>query len=146
MSKQRLANDVSVFLSQTQNPPPSLLVHIAGWVHHWNRRPYTSPLGAFGDKGRPNPCRPTMDSREQGISKVGDHINANPNTTRSEHHHVRWELEQVMTRVRPEDLSATEIAALLAILRPAHARVVGGPASRPGLRILSSDYPAPKLA
>lgn len=99
-----------------------------------------------GDKGRPNPCRPTMDIREQGISKVGDHINANPNTTRSEHHHVRWELEQVMTRVRPEDLSATEIAALLEILRPAHARVVGGPASRPGLRILRSEYPAPKLA
>jgi len=106
----------------------------------------TRVSSCFGDKGRPNPCRPAARLSEQGISKVGDHINANPNTTRSEHHHVRWELEQVMTRVRPEDLSATEIAALLAILRPAHARVVGGPASRPGLRILRSEHPAPKLA
>ena len=123
-----------------------LLVHIAGWVHDWNRRPYTSPLGTSATRAGPIPAVLTMDLREQGISKVGDHINAHPNTTRSEHHHVRWELEQVMTRVRPEDLSATEIAALLAILRPAHARVVGGPASRPGLRILRSKYPAPKLA
>ena len=100
----------------------------------------------FGDRAGPIPAAPQTDLSEQGISKVGDHINANPNTAQSEHPHVRWELEQVMTRVRPEDLSATEIAALLAILRPAHARVVGGPASRPGLRILRSEHPAPKLA
>lgn len=49
--------------------------------------------------------------------------------------HLRWELEQVMSRVRPEDLSTAEITALLAILAPAHSRVIGGPASRPGLRI-----------
>jgi hypothetical protein len=39
--------------------------------------------------------------------------------------HLRWELEQVMTRVRPEDLSGVEIAALLVIPRPAHSRVIG---------------------
>ena len=53
--------------------------------------------------------------------------------------HLRWELEQVMTRVCPQDLSTAEIAALLAILRPAHSRVIGGPASRPGLRVLGVD-------
>jgi hypothetical protein len=62
--------------------------------------------------------------------------------------HLRWELEQVMSRVRPEDLSAAEIAALLAILMPAHSRVIGGPTGRPGLRVLgvSGKRPAPKLA
>jgi hypothetical protein len=39
--------------------------------------------------------------------------------------HLRWELEQVMSRVRPQDLSTTEITALLATLTPAHARVIG---------------------
>jgi hypothetical protein len=50
--------------------------------------------------------------------------------------HLRWELEQVMSRVRPADLSGVEIAALLAVLAPAHCRVIGGPTSRPGLPVL----------
>lgn len=50
--------------------------------------------------------------------------------------HLRWDLEQVMSRVRPEDLSDTEIAALLDTLRLAHCRVMGRPAPRPGLRVL----------
>jgi hypothetical protein len=70
-------------------------------------------------------------------SKVGDHI-VGPhehvlNRRNTETPHLRWELEQVMLRVRPQDLSAAEIAGLLAILRPAHSRVIGGPAGRPGL-------------
>jgi hypothetical protein len=62
--------------------------------------------------------------------------------------HLRWELEQVMLRVRPEDLSATEVAALLVILRPAHSRVIGGPADRPGLAVVGvrGEHSAPKLA
>ncbi len=47
--------------------------------------------------------------------------------------HLRWELEQVMSRVRPADLSGAEIAALLVVLAPAHCRVIGGPTSRPRL-------------
>lgn len=39
--------------------------------------------------------------------------------------HLRWELQQMLSRVRPEDLSTTEIAALLVILMPADSRVVG---------------------
>lgn len=62
--------------------------------------------------------------------------------------HLRWELEQVMSRVRPEDLSAAEVAALLAILMPAHSRVIGGPPGRPRLRVIGSrgEHPAPQLA
>jgi hypothetical protein len=62
--------------------------------------------------------------------------------------HLRWELEQVMSRVGPDDLSAAEIAALLDVLRPAHCRVIGGPASRPSLRLLGvrGEYSAPEFA
>jgi hypothetical protein len=62
--------------------------------------------------------------------------------------HLRWELGQMMSRVRPDDLSAAEIAALIAILTPAHCRVIGGPAGRPGLRLLGvrGEDPAPELA
>jgi hypothetical protein len=62
--------------------------------------------------------------------------------------HLRWELHQMMSRVRPEDLSAVEIAALLAILTSAHSRVIGGPASRPRLRVVGvrGEHPAPNLA
>lgn len=62
--------------------------------------------------------------------------------------HLRWELEQVMTRVKPNDLSADEIAGLLGILRPAHSRVIGGPTGRPGLHLAAScsDQATPQLA
>lgn len=46
-------------------------------------------------------------------------------------HHLRWELQQMMSRVRPDDLSVAEIVALLDILKPANSRVIGGPACRP---------------
>jgi hypothetical protein len=62
--------------------------------------------------------------------------------------HLRWELAQVMSRVRPEDLSVAEIAALLVILTPADARVIGGPAGRPTVRVLGvrGKHPASNLA
>jgi hypothetical protein len=46
------------------------------------------------------------------------------------------------------DLSAAEITALLAILRLPHCRVIGGPAGRPGLRVVGvrGEHPAPNLA
>lgn len=40
--------------------------------------------------------------------------------------HLRWDLQQVLSRVRPVDLSATEIAGLLINLIPAHCRAIGG--------------------
>jgi hypothetical protein len=74
-----------------------------------------------------------------------DHV---PTGRDSSSSHLRWELQQLMSRVRPDDLSADEIVGLLAILRPAHSRVIGGPAGRPRLRILGlgGEHPTPKLA
>jgi hypothetical protein len=62
--------------------------------------------------------------------------------------HLRWELAQVMSRVRPADLSVAEIAALLVILTPADSRVIGGPAGRPNVRVLGvgGKHPASNLA
>jgi hypothetical protein len=76
------------------------------------------------------------------ISAAGDYVKAGQTRLLP---HLRWELEQVMSRVRPDDLSAAEIAALLAILGPAHSRVIGGPAGRPGFCVtgVSGENPAP---
>jgi hypothetical protein len=67
------------------------------------------------------------------ISEVGDCITVGFNDVATGRIllslHLRLELQQMMSRVRPEDLSAAEIAALLDILTPADSRVVGGPAS-----------------
>jgi hypothetical protein len=68
------------------------------------------------------------------FSEVGDHVvGARDHVMTGKNcvlPHLRWELEQVMLGVRPQDLSAVEVAGLLAILRPAHSRVIGGPAGR----------------
>jgi hypothetical protein len=85
------------------------------------------------------------------FSAVGDRITAGLDFATTGRNGVspllRWELQQVMSRVRPEDLSAVEIAALLAVLAPAHSRVIGGPAGRPGLRVhgVRGEHPAPHL-
>jgi len=61
--------------------------------------------------------------------------------------HLRWELREVMSRVRPEDLSATEITAILGVLTPAHTRVIGGPASRPPVFVeVRDEHPTPNFA
>jgi hypothetical protein len=71
------------------------------------------------------------------FSEAGDHIVGARDHVMTDRNgvlpHLRWELEQVMLRVRPQDLSAAEVAGLLAILRPAHSRVIGGPAGRLGV-------------
>lgn len=62
--------------------------------------------------------------------------------------HLRWELEEVMSRVRPDDLSIVEVAGLLAILVPAHSRVIGRPAGRPTLPVIRGrrEHAPPDLA
>lgn len=62
--------------------------------------------------------------------------------------HLRRELEQVLSRVRPQDLSVVEVVGLLGILDSAHSRIVGGPTGRPGLGVLwvRGEDPAPQLA
>ena len=49
---------------------------------------------------------------------------------------VRDQLQQVMSRVQPDDLSTTEVTALLNILKPADCRLVGGPAGGPALHLV----------
>jgi hypothetical protein len=66
-------------------------------------------------------------------SKSSNHVSAEVVRLHGGLPQLQWELEQVMTRVKPSDLSAAEVAALLDILRPAHCRVIGGPVDRPGL-------------
>ena len=77
------------------------------------------------------------------LSEVGERISAARGYTKTGRTrflpHLRWELKQVMSRVRPEDLSANEIAELLAVLTPAHCRVIGGPPGRPGLAVSGCD-------
>jgi len=78
------------------------------------------------------------------ISEVGDHIVGARDHVMTGRNcvlpHLRWELEQVMLRVRPQDLSAAEVAGLLAILRPAHSRVIGGPAGPLGLVVRGAAF------
>ena len=89
---------------------------------------------------------------ETDLSEVGERINAACSFVKTGADavvpHLRWELEQVMSRVRPEDLSAAEVAALLAVLMPAHSRVIGGPTGRPRLRVIAGrgKNPTPQLA
>ena len=58
------------------------------------------------------------------------------------------ELLTVMSRVRPEDLSAAEVVALLGILAPADSRLNPRPSARPVLRIVRScgEHPASDFA
>ena len=60
------------------------------------------------------------------------------------HPHLLWEIREILKRVKPTDLYPSELLALLAILCPAHARVlrslnvepVIGPGGRPILTIV----------
>lgn len=79
-----------------------------------------------------------MDTSDAGKHEVSTNFDqsADQNTLVP---HLRWELNQVMIRVKPEDLSANEIAALLVVLRPAHSRLTGRPSWRPRLRLVGRD-------
>ena len=51
--------------------------------------------------------------------------------------HLKWEAGQMITRLTPDDLTTPELAALVAVLHAAHARVVTPPAGdHPFLRIV----------
>jgi hypothetical protein len=80
------------------------------------------------------------------LSEVGELIAADRDFAKTGPH-LRWELQQIMSRVHPDDLSAAEITGLLAILIPAHSRVIGGPTGRPPLRVLgiTGEHSASKL-
>jgi hypothetical protein len=52
--------------------------------------------------------------------------------------HLRWAVLEILDHVGPEDFSAAELMALLAVLTPVHARVLGGspPPLAPVLRVV----------
>lgn len=52
--------------------------------------------------------------------------------------HLRWAVLEILDHIGPEDLSAAELMALLAVLTPVHARVLGGasPSLAPVLRVV----------
>jgi hypothetical protein len=55
--------------------------------------------------------------------------------------HMLWQLRAVMDEVKPKDLLPSELIALLAVLVPAHSRVlVGAPADRPLLTVLQGGW------
>lgn len=56
--------------------------------------------------------------------------------------HLVWEAGQMVSRLKAEDLTTCELAALIGVLHAAHARVLTGPtASRPTLRVLPTLEP-----
>jgi hypothetical protein len=61
--------------------------------------------------------------------------------------HLRSELQHLMSRVCPDDLSSVEISGLLAILAVAYARVIGEPIGQPRLRVVQTagERAAPTL-
>jgi hypothetical protein len=102
-------------------------------------------------------CAPLQMARDRNVSatelaevgkRIAEGLDDMTTGLNSLSSHLRWELTQVMSRVRPEDLSVVEIAALLVILNPADVRVIGGPAGRPMVRVLGvrGQHPASNLA
>lgn len=57
--------------------------------------------------------------------------------------HLRWAVLEILEHVGPEDFSAAELMALLAVLTPVHARVLGGasPTLTPILRVVGDPAP-----
>lgn len=57
--------------------------------------------------------------------------------------HCRWSLTEVMKKVKPSDCTASEVVALLAVLAPVHARILGAiaPLSGPVLTLIRDTPP-----
>lgn len=78
--------------------------------------------------------------REGEPSEIREHICAvlaavNDGRMRA---HLIWEIKEIMSHVRPEDMTDCELAAAIAVLHAAHARVlVPPPVRRPILRVVS---------
>lgn len=52
--------------------------------------------------------------------------------------HLEWELREVLGHVHPSDLTVTELLAMLAVLQPAHSRVLVNPSrGTPILRVIT---------
>lgn len=59
--------------------------------------------------------------------------------------HLKWEAGQMVSHLKPDDLTDIELSALIAVLHAAHARILAGPtAGRPTLTLIPSQS-APQL-
>ena len=57
-----------------------------------------------------------------------------------DHTLLKWEAGQMVSHLTPDKLTTLELAALIAVLHAAHARVLGGPSSsRPTLSIITGN-------
>lgn len=57
--------------------------------------------------------------------------------------HLKWEAGQMVTHLKPDDLTTLELAGLIAVLHTAHARVLAGPSStRPTLTVVPAEAAA----
>ena len=62
---------------------------------------------------------------------------APPHTIRA---HLEWEAREMVARISPDKMTAMELAALVAVLHTAHARILAAPGGgRPVLRVVSVD-------
>lgn len=56
--------------------------------------------------------------------------------------HLQWEAGQMVSHLKPDDLTTLELAALIAVLHTPHARVLGGPSgTRPTLTLIPGEAP-----
>lgn len=56
--------------------------------------------------------------------------------------HLKWEAGQMITHLKPDDLTDLELSALIAVLHAAHARILGGPSdSRPTFTLIPGEEP-----
>lgn len=60
--------------------------------------------------------------------------------------HLEWEAREMIAHIAPEQLTATELGALIAVLHSAHARILLSPRDgRPALRIVPAALEAAEL-
>lgn len=61
--------------------------------------------------------------------------------------HLEWEAREMIAHISPDKMTALELAALIAILHSAHARVLTLPTGgRPTLRIVPAELEAAKFS
>lgn len=85
-----------------------------------------------------------MDSeRNEIITRVTGALDVGESSQPKMRPHLKWAAGQMVTHLKPDDLTTLELAGLIAVLHAAHARVLDGPSStRPTLAIVPGEQPA----
>lgn len=81
--------------------------------------------------------------REGELAEIHEHIGAVLNAMFTDsaagnvRAHLIWEFKEILSRVRPEDMRDSELAAAIAVFHPVHSRVLSPPVGRrPTLRVI----------